>query len=132
MQWIRNLSPIARVLIGLALGVLTGLFFGESVGVLSLGGDAYIRLLQMTVLPYILVSLAVGDPDTLHARAAFFFSTNRLNVALSRARTKFVLVASRGAFQALPRDPASLKAASTFKRLFHMLPQVDVTQVYAG
>lgn len=79
----------------------------------------------------VLVSLAVGDPDTLHARAAFFFSTNRLNVALSRARTKFVLVASKGAFQALPRDPASLKAASTFKRLFRMLPQVDVTRVYA-
>lgn len=78
----------------------------------------------------VLVSLAVGDPDTLHARAAFFFSTNRLNVALSRARTKFVLVASRGAFQALPWDPASLKAASTFKRLFAMLPQVDVTRVY--
>ncbi|MBW2268676.1 MAG: cation:dicarboxylase symporter family transporter [Deltaproteobacteria bacterium] len=60
VQWLRKLSPIARVLLGLALGILTGLFFGEPVGALSLVGDAYIRLLQMTVLPYILVSLAVG------------------------------------------------------------------------
>ena len=79
----------------------------------------------------VLVSLAVGDPDTLQARASFFFSTNRLNVALSRARTKCVLVASKGAFSALPRDPRSLKAASTFRRLFNLLPQVDVSRIYA-
>lgn len=79
----------------------------------------------------VIVSLAVGDPDTLKARASFFFSTNRLNVALSRARTKFVLVASRGAFEALPRDPESLRAASAFKRLFKALPTVDLTKVYA-
>ncbi len=30
----------------------------------------------------VVVSLAVGDPGTLAARASFFFSTNRLNVAL--------------------------------------------------
>ncbi len=78
----------------------------------------------------VIVSLAVGDPDTLHARASFFFSTKRLNVALSRARSKFVLVASRGAFEALPSDPESLRAASTFKRLFAVLPQVDLTKVY--
>jgi len=79
----------------------------------------------------VIVSLAVGDPDSLNARAQFFFSTNRLNVALSRARTKFILVASRGAFEALPRDPTSLKAASLFKRLFRNLPAVDFTKVYA-
>ena len=79
-----------------------------------------------------IVSLAVGDPDTLDARASFFYSVNRLNVALSRGRTKVVLVASRGAFEALPRDPDSLRAASLFKRLYRMLPHVDLTRVYAG
>jgi len=38
--------------------VATGL--DEPAGVLSIGGDAYIRLLQMTVLPYVLVSLTRG------------------------------------------------------------------------
>ena len=80
----------------------------------------------------ILISLAVGDPDTLNSRSAFFFSTNRLNVAMSRARTKVVLVASRGAFRALPMDPDSLRAASLFKTLYRRLPHVDLTQVYAA
>jgi len=72
----------------------------------------------------IVISLAVGDPDTLSSRAEFFFSTNRLNVAMSRARTKVVLVASKGAFQALPMSPESLRAASLFKTLYRRLPQV--------
>ena len=60
MKRISGLSPIARVLLSLALGILFGLFVGEPAGVLSIGGDIYIRLLQMTVLPYILVSLVAG------------------------------------------------------------------------
>ena len=79
----------------------------------------------------VLVSLAVGDPDTLSGRSAFFFSTNRLNVAISRARSKVVLVASRGAFEGLPMDPDSLRAASLFKDLYRTLPQVDLSKVYA-
>jgi DNA replication ATP-dependent helicase Dna2 len=80
----------------------------------------------------ILISLAAGDPDTLNSRSAFFFSTNRLNVAMSRARTKVVLVASRGAFRALPMDPHSLRAASLFKTLYRRLPHVDLTKVYGA
>ena len=78
----------------------------------------------------VFISLAVGDPDTLSSRAGFFFSTNRLNVAMSRARSKVVLVASRGAFMGLPMDPESLRAASLFKELYQKLPQVDLTKVY--
>lgn len=70
----------------------------------------------------VVISLAVGDPDTLSSRAAFFFSTNRLNVAMSRARSKVILVASEGAFRGLPMDPNSLRAASLFKSLFRTLP----------
>ncbi len=79
----------------------------------------------------VLISMAVGDADSLDHRAAFFFSVNRLNVALSRARRKVVLVASRGAFAALPTDPASLRAVNAFRRLVAALPQVDLTRVYA-
>jgi len=80
----------------------------------------------------ILLSLAVGDPQTLNSRAAFFYSTNRLNVALSRARSKAILVASTGAFRALPQDPDSLRAAAVFRRLAMELPQVDLTKLYCG
>jgi DNA replication ATP-dependent helicase Dna2 len=78
----------------------------------------------------ILVSLAVGDPAATEGRGTFFFSRNRLNVALSRARSKAIVVGSVGAFRALPMDPDGLRAAATFKALFRELPQVDLTAVY--
>ena len=55
-----KLSPFQRVIIALILGILTGLFVGEPAGVLAIGGTIYIRLLQMTVLPYVLVSIVGG------------------------------------------------------------------------
>ena len=78
----------------------------------------------------VILSLAVGDPATLDARSSFFFSTNRLNVALSRARYKAILVASSGAFRALPFDPDSLRASAVFRTLEARLPQVDLSRVY--
>ena len=60
MKIIPKLSPFQRVIIGLILGVFTGLFFGEIVAPLKIAGDIYIRLLQMTVLPYVLVSIISG------------------------------------------------------------------------
>ena len=49
-----------KILIGLVLGIFTGLFFGESVGFLKVIGDVFVMSLQMTVLPYIMVSLISG------------------------------------------------------------------------
>jgi Na+/H+-dicarboxylate symporter len=46
-----------QVLLGLGLGILTGVFFGEAAGVLKVGGDAFIALLQITVIPYVIVAL---------------------------------------------------------------------------
>ena len=80
----------------------------------------------------VLISLAVGDPATLDARSTFFFSGNRLNVALSRARSKVVLIAADGAFRALPPDPEALLAAAVFKRLRAELPCFDLTAVYGA
>ena len=49
-----------KILIGLALGIGVGLFFGESAGKAKIFGDAFIALLKMTVLPYIVVSLVAN------------------------------------------------------------------------
>lgn len=46
-----------KIITGLVLGVLTGLFLGEIAAPFSVAGEAFIGLLQMTVLPYIVVSL---------------------------------------------------------------------------
>lgn len=56
----RRLSLSARIVIGLALGVLTGLFFGEPAAALQPLADIYIRLMQMMVLPYLMLALVVG------------------------------------------------------------------------
>ena len=53
-------SLSTSILIGLVLGILCGIFFGEYCGFLEIFGDAFIKLLQMTILPYIVVSLILG------------------------------------------------------------------------
>ncbi|MCA0932550.1 cation:dicarboxylase symporter family transporter [Lutimonas saemankumensis] len=56
----KNLSLSTKVLLGVLLGTLTGLFFGEDVAWMGIIGDIFIGLLQMTVLPYIMFSLIVN------------------------------------------------------------------------
>ncbi len=56
----KNLSPFKRVIIALLLGISTGIFVGEPAGDIEIIGNVYIRLLQMTVLPYVLVSIIGG------------------------------------------------------------------------
>ena len=46
-----------RVLIGLILGIAAGVFFGEMAHALKRVGDAFIMLLQVAVIPYIVASL---------------------------------------------------------------------------
>jgi len=53
-------SLSVRIITGLALGVFIGLFFGEPAAVLQPVADIYIRLMQMTVLPYLVMSLIIG------------------------------------------------------------------------
>ena len=58
-----------RIFIGLFAGVAVGLFFGELVADLKFFGDVFIKLLQMTVLPYIVVSLIAGFGRMTSAQA---------------------------------------------------------------
>ncbi|MEH6517156.1 MAG: cation:dicarboxylase symporter family transporter [Halioglobus sp.] len=46
-----------QILLGLFLGIFVGMFLGEFARPFSTAGNVYIALLQMTVLPYIVVSL---------------------------------------------------------------------------
>jgi len=56
----KKLSPFQRVISALLLGITTGIFIGEPAGDLEILGNVYIHLLQMTVLPYVLVSIIGG------------------------------------------------------------------------
>jgi Na+/H+-dicarboxylate symporter len=54
------ISLSTGILIGMILGLLCGIFFGEYCGFLQIIGDGFIKLLQMTILPYIVVSMILG------------------------------------------------------------------------
>lgn len=51
------MSMSTIVLLSFAAGIISGLFFGERLAWMSVIGDAFIKLLQMTIIPYIIVSL---------------------------------------------------------------------------
>ena len=55
-----RVSLSTAILIGLTLGIVFGLLVGEYAAPLRTLGNAFIALLQMTVLPYIMVSLVIS------------------------------------------------------------------------
>ena len=59
-DWLKNTTLTFRIVSGLLLGVFCGLFFGEETARLQWLADAWIRLMQMTVLPYVTLSLIAG------------------------------------------------------------------------
>jgi len=69
INFYNKLSPFKRVILALFLGISAGVIFGEIMGGLKIMGTAYIRLLQMTVLPYVLVSI-IGGLGRLDANTA--------------------------------------------------------------
>ena len=54
------MSYSKQILVGVAAGVAVGLFLGDLAGSLKVAADAYLKLLQMTVLPYVVVSIIIG------------------------------------------------------------------------
>jgi Na+/H+-dicarboxylate symporter/ABC-type amino acid transport substrate-binding protein len=55
-----GLSLPQWVLLGLILGILTGIFFGDYCSVLAPLSDAFVKIWQITVLPSVAISLIVG------------------------------------------------------------------------
>ena len=76
MKETRRLGIATQVFIGLGLGIATGVFFGEEVAFLKVFGDAFIALLQITVIPYVMIALitslgrlTLADVKTLGIKA---------------------------------------------------------------
>lgn len=76
----------------------------------------------------VIVSLAASDPDELAGdAAAFFYAAPRLNVTITRARTKLIVVASPRVFEAFPRTLEGLIDVERFRALRRALPAIDCT-----
>jgi Na+/H+-dicarboxylate symporter len=69
MKFPWKFSLFQKVILGVVLGIIVGILIGEPAGKLGIFGTAYVRLLQMTVLPYVVVSL-VGGIGRLNATQA--------------------------------------------------------------
>ena len=93
---------------GLFLGIACGLFFGELVRPLDFVASAFIRLLQMAVLPYIVFSLtaAVGRLSLREARFLAGVARSAHDPALEAAAT--ALARDYNAGHALATDLARI------------------------
>ncbi len=67
------MSLSRKILLGLGLGIATGLVLGDRARFFQAPADGFVRLLQMTVLPYVTVSLiaGIGGLDGATARRLF-------------------------------------------------------------
>ena len=117
-------STTRNILIGLALGVATGLFFGEKAGVLQLVAEGYLRLLQMTVLPYVMVSLIAGIGSLDGARARrLFVRVGTLSLVL--------WALALGAVMLMPLVFPEIESASFFSTtLVEARPPLDFVALY--
>jgi DNA replication ATP-dependent helicase Dna2 len=73
----------------------------------------------------VILSLTSSDPDWLLTQSEFYYMPNRLNVALTRARVKCIVIASPAVFEARPKSLADVKSIQRFRRLRDALPRVD-------
>jgi Na+/H+-dicarboxylate symporter/ABC-type amino acid transport substrate-binding protein len=65
----KGVSLSTQILIGLTLGLFVGLFFGDKASKLAIIGKAYIGLIQMSILPYMVVSLMLGIGSLSYGKA---------------------------------------------------------------
>jgi Na+/H+-dicarboxylate symporter/ABC-type amino acid transport substrate-binding protein len=118
------MTATRKILVGLALGLATGLFLGERAAPFHVLADGYIRLLQMTVLPYVTVSLvaSIGSLDAGSAKRLF------LRVG---AVTLLLWALALGAVFLMPLAFPHLESASFFSTtMLEESPPVDFVSLY--
>ncbi|WDI43073.1 cation:dicarboxylate symporter family transporter [Bremerella sp. P1] len=116
-----NLST--SILIGLTLGILCGVFFGESCAWLGIIGRAYVGLLQMSILPYMMVSL-IGGIGTLVAAKAIRLALTAGLVLLGSWILAFICV-----FLAPLAYPV-VEAGSFFSPSMTQVKEIDFINLY--
>ncbi len=113
-----------NILLGLGLGIATGVFLGERAGVFKFAADGYVRLLQMTVLPYVIVSVIAGfgSLDVAQARR-LFLRVGLLTIALWGLTLSLVFL--------MPLAFPTVETASFFSTsLVEEAPPLDFISLY--
>jgi uncharacterized protein len=76
--------------------------------------------------PVVIYSLTTSTPEEAPRGMDFLYSPNRFNVAVSRAKTLFILVASPAIFEPDCKSPSQIKLANPFCRFLEMAELVEI------
>ncbi|RYU58405.1 cation:dicarboxylase symporter family transporter [Methylolobus aquaticus] len=98
LKFISDMSFGTRVVVGFVLGVAVGLFFGEGAAVLQTAVDAYIRLMQMTVIPYLVLGLMASLGRLSRSDARLLAQGGGLSIVAMWVVTALLIVAMTLAF----------------------------------
>jgi hypothetical protein len=124
-----------QILLGLLAGLAIGLFFGEKVSFLALPARAFIQLLQVTVLPYVVGALVTGIASGSPSQARQLASRGGLALAILWTSSLTLVFLSplalppgKGSSWFAPGRP---RAGRRWGRLQALLPQAQVTPVHS-
>lgn len=77
----------------------------------------------------VILSYCVADPEFALAEAEFIFSSERLNVASTRARSKLVLIISRRLLEAVPTEQELMDKAEILREFVYSCERVVDTEL---
>ncbi len=119
-----RLSLSTSIFLGMGLGIACGIFFGEYCRFLNTIGSAFIGLLQMSILPYIVVSLIVGIGSLSWDKAKLLAAKGGMWLSLLWGIGFAVILTMPVAFP-------TLKTASFFSRSLLVVPEkLDVLELF--
>lgn len=80
----------------------------------------------------IVLSYTVSDPEFARQEAAFLYSSERFNVAITRPRSKLILVVSRRLLEVLPPDEGIFDDVRILREYVYGSTFVDTVELEAG
>jgi Na+/H+-dicarboxylate symporter len=119
----KGISLSTQILIGLMLGFFVGLFLGEKASALAIVGRAYIGLIQMSILPYMVVSLMLGIGSLSYEKAGKLAITGGI-VLVASWFLAFAIVFL------MPLAFPSIKGGSFFSTSLVEVAKVDFIDLY--
>jgi Na+/H+-dicarboxylate symporter/ABC-type amino acid transport substrate-binding protein len=119
----KGISLSTQILIGLTFGLFVGLFLGEKASALAIVGRAYIGLIQMSILPYMVVSLMLGIGSLSYEKAGKLAITGGI-VLVASWFLAFAIVFL------MPLAFPSIKGGSFFSTSLVEVAKVDFIDLY--
>ena len=119
----KGISLSTQILIGLTLGLFVGLFLGDKASALAIVGRAYIGLIQMSILPYMIVSLMLGIGSLSYEKAGKLAFTGGI-VLVASWFVAFIMVFL------MPFTFPSIESGSFYSTSLVEVAQVDFIDLY--